>query len=366
MKFPTPRGPLSENLFATLSGKGRHLLSADLAKGKTAEDLLTDDDVQLSLWACYQLHLGGFNDVDDRWEWDPAVLGFRAKLEKRLERFLRHHAVVPAPPRPAQIPQALADLIATEAGPALSEYVQRRATLGQFRELLMHRSLDYLHSSDPDQVVIAGVVGQPKAALTGAAIDVDYYRLTLTRLGLNPAPGAYLSYLPALTFAANNVTAMFGLHRRLRGALLGELAVFEMNQPLANRHYANGLRRLGADKATRNYFDRLGTPITEREPMHDVAARFCEHEPTQAGNVVFGAAVSIYIENRRTEDLAGNWARGRSSLRKVVPARRRSVPSGTAIPVKSGAPAAAKTAGTAASDRDAAGAGAGKLVSIDG
>ena len=39
--------------------------------------------------------------------------------------------------------------------------------------------------------------------------------------------------------------SLFGLHRRLRGALVGHLAAFEMTSSIPNRRYGDGLRRLG-------------------------------------------------------------------------------------------------------------------------
>lgn len=42
-----------------------------------------DEDFQLALWCCYELHYRGFEDVDDAWEWHPAVTAFRVRLERR-------------------------------------------------------------------------------------------------------------------------------------------------------------------------------------------------------------------------------------------------------------------------------------------
>ncbi|MFD0476970.1 hypothetical protein ACFQ0B_58710 [Nonomuraea thailandensis] len=57
--------------------------------------VLADCDFQLALFACYELHYQGFDDVDDRWEWDPALLAARAVLERRFEE-----ALARAVPRP--------------------------------------------------------------------------------------------------------------------------------------------------------------------------------------------------------------------------------------------------------------------------
>ena len=44
-----------------------------------------NNDVQLSLFMCYQLHFGGFDGVDDSWEWHPGLLAWRAGLERSFE-----------------------------------------------------------------------------------------------------------------------------------------------------------------------------------------------------------------------------------------------------------------------------------------
>ena len=35
---------------------------------------MTDEDLQLTLAICYELHYRGFDGVDDAWEWDPELL----------------------------------------------------------------------------------------------------------------------------------------------------------------------------------------------------------------------------------------------------------------------------------------------------
>ena len=77
-----------------------------------------DEDLRLALWCCYELHYRGFEDVDEDWEWHPAVLAFRGSLERRWLTSLRdlagEHAAVPADavpgaPAAAQAQRAQAD-----------------------------------------------------------------------------------------------------------------------------------------------------------------------------------------------------------------------------------------------------------------
>ena len=83
MRLPSPRGPLTAALFPALRGVTPlpvDELLAGLGDGGCGDADPYDDDLHTALWAAYQLHYGGFNDVDDRWEWDPDLLRLRRAL----------------------------------------------------------------------------------------------------------------------------------------------------------------------------------------------------------------------------------------------------------------------------------------------
>src|SRR5215218_7650057 len=84
---PCPRGPLSAAVLAALSTTPGALSAADLPAIEVA-DPLADDDFQLALYCCYELHYRGVDGVDERWEWDPGLLAVRARLEDVFERAL--------------------------------------------------------------------------------------------------------------------------------------------------------------------------------------------------------------------------------------------------------------------------------------
>src|SRR5688500_3791021 len=93
MRLPEPRGETSASLVDLLRGRaaddvdgGRLLAAAELAGSR---DPLADEDFQLALTVMYELHYRGFDDVDDRWEWDPVVLQARSALEAAFERAVR-------------------------------------------------------------------------------------------------------------------------------------------------------------------------------------------------------------------------------------------------------------------------------------
>ena len=84
MHLPEPRGPLSEALCRDLAS-GSELSAAALdTAGRVASSTagaLTDEDLQISLAVCYELHYRGFDGVGDGWEWEPSLLRLRAVLE---------------------------------------------------------------------------------------------------------------------------------------------------------------------------------------------------------------------------------------------------------------------------------------------
>ena len=107
--LPHARGPLSAALLAALVRPPRPLPTRlrRLAATGTA-DPLADEDLQLSLHLCYELHYRGLAGVDERWEWQPSLLGVRAVLEARLERALRELAAPLLPAGdvpPADVPR---------------------------------------------------------------------------------------------------------------------------------------------------------------------------------------------------------------------------------------------------------------------
>ena len=77
MRLPEPRGPLSEALVADLATR-TSLSASTIERGdRVAADrapALTDEDLQISLAVCYELHYRGFDGVSDGWEWAPALL----------------------------------------------------------------------------------------------------------------------------------------------------------------------------------------------------------------------------------------------------------------------------------------------------
>src|SRR5579862_4386220 len=86
-RLPRSRGPLSASLMAELRSPPHELAPMPIG---AREDPLGDEDLQLALYLCYELHYRGLPGVDERWEWEPSLLALRRSLEWQFETALGH------------------------------------------------------------------------------------------------------------------------------------------------------------------------------------------------------------------------------------------------------------------------------------
>jgi hypothetical protein len=294
-------------------------------------DPLGDDDLHLALYCCYELHYRGFDGVDPRWEWDPALLTLRARLEDLFEAGLSEALAGWSPPRPdaTTMDLALRAIADADDGPSLSRHLETRGTLANFRELLIHRSAYQLKEADPHSWAIPRLWGPPKAALVEIQGDeygggdpervhAHLFARAMDALGLDNAYGAYLDVLPGVTLATVNLMSLFGLHRRHRGRIVGHLALFEMTSSIPNRRYATGLRRLGrtSEDATA-FFDEHVTAdaVHENIAAVDLAGGLVHVEPQLLDDILFGARALVEVDRRWADVLLEAWDEGRTALR---------------------------------------------------
>jgi hypothetical protein len=319
--LPSARGPYSAWVRRTLLGGVAPM--PDVRTGP--RDALGDDDLHLALYLCYELHYAGFDGVDVDREWDAEILAFRARLEGAFEAAIRDN--LPPPPVATSATAAVRALAERERGPSLSRHLAEAGTLQQFREFAVHRSPYQLKEADPHSWAIPRFRGPTQVALchiqAGEYGDGDPGRAhsalfaeTMDALGLDSSYGAYVDAVPGVTLATVNLISMLGLHRRLRGALLGHLAMFEMTSVEPMGRYSRALVRLGVDAKARRFFDAHVVADEEHErvaaAMLDAAT---EAEPGLHEAIVFGAAAVLLVERRFSEHLLRAWRHHRSSLR---------------------------------------------------
>lgn len=342
--IPHPRGPLSAALIQRLlAGDPAPDLPAMAARrARTGTTVVSDDDVQLSLHLLYRLHLDGLPGVDDGLEWAADLVATAAMLEAPFEADLRQRCrtllaeLIPSggsghQAEPASVRRLLQQITDADLGPSLSGYVASRAVLPQVRELLMLKSLYQLKEADPHTFAVPRVHGQAKAGLIEiqsdeygngqlSAMHAALFADAMHAAGLDGRPGAYLNRLPAEVLAADNAAMMFGLHRRLRGAVLGHLAALEMTSSLPMRRYARGIGRVGLPETAVAYFTEhvLADAVHEQVAVHDMVLPFLAANPTQLDEVLLGASTAVLLDALVAQATVTAWKRGESALLPVV------------------------------------------------
>jgi hypothetical protein len=318
--LPAPRGAVTELLLDALPAAKAPLPVANPS---------SDEDLHLALYLCYELHYRGLPGVDDRWEWEPSLLALRGVLEQRFEAQLRRDIVAPEPD--GAIDLALRAIENTDDGRSLSQHLEREGTVEQYLEFVVHRSAYQLKEADPHSWALPRLTGGPKAALVEIQADeygggradrihAALFERAMEALGLDSRYGAYVDHLPAVTLATVNLMSMFGLHRRLRGAIVGHLALFEMTSSIPNRRYANGLRRLGFGTDATAFYDEhvVADAVHENVAAIELAGGLARQQPELAADILWGAAALDELERRFAHHLLDAWDAGESSLRRPI------------------------------------------------
>jgi hypothetical protein len=326
--LPAVRGAWTESLYDLLLSRE---FRERPPRGNPGMSVLEDDDLQMALYLCYELHYAGLDGVDDEMEWSPIVLMFRSALEEQFEAALRKLVWPDAAPAGVRVGDELQRLVREDQGPPLSRYVQTRATREQVLEHVVHRSAYQLKEADPFTWAIPRLTGSPKAALVEVQAD-EYgggrvermhsvlFANTMRGLGLDARYGAYLDHLPGITLATVNLMSWFGLHRSWRGAVAGHLAIFEMTSSVPNRRYGDGLRRLGYGPQVTGFYDEHveADSVHDQIAAWDLADALARQEPELADDVRFGARALLALEGLWGEHLLGCWREGRTSLRRPL------------------------------------------------
>ncbi|MFE7561614.1 iron-containing redox enzyme family protein [Kitasatospora sp. NPDC057500] len=330
---PATRGPLSEAVLALVTagppgadGAGRR------PGGDRWEDAVRDsdpwgEDHQLALHLCYELHDRGLPGVHPGWEWDPGLLALRRTLERPFLAAVRA-ATRPVPPLAETVDRLLT--ATGDSGP--SAYLETEGERWQAREYLVHRSVYHLKEADPQLWLLPRIHGPAQAVLMtvtfdeyGAGRPENAHALLFARmmadLGLEPAYGHYLDAVPAPALAVVNLMTLFGLHRALRGAAVGQFAAIEISSPPGAARLAAALERLGAGPDGTLFYrehveaDAVHEQLVRRGVIDELAAA----EPGLAEDIAFGLAAAGTVDDRFGAHVLDHWRAGRSSLRSPLP-----------------------------------------------
>ncbi|MEU9553943.1 iron-containing redox enzyme family protein [Streptomyces fumanus] len=321
--LPSARGPLSAAVRDHLRGTGP-LPAPDAVAAADPYG----DDLQLALYQCYELHYRGFAGVSPDLEWDPELLRVRGALERVFLAALREDT-----PVHDSVEEAVGDLLVEPVdGNGVSHFLRDKGELWHLREYAAQRSLYHLKEADPHAWVLPRLWGRAKAGM--AAVEFDEYgggradrvhaRLfadLMTDLGLDTAYGRYLDAACAELLATVNLMSLFGLHRSLRGALVGHFAAVEITSSPGSRRLAEAMRRTGAGPAAEFFYDEHveADAVHEQVVRHEVIGGLLEEEPELAPDVVLGIDATGLVEDRLAARLLSDWRAGRSSLRVPLP-----------------------------------------------
>ncbi|MFD0020628.1 iron-containing redox enzyme family protein [Streptomyces sp. NPDC058382] len=328
--LPDPRGVLSGAVLSAL--RDGHVPVVDPQTVAEAEPY--GDDLQLALYVLYELHYQGFDGVGDDREWDPDLLRLRGALERRFLNALRTDV-----PGGASADDALAAILvepAADDGSGVSDHLQDEGALWQIREYAALRSLYHLKEADPHAWVIPRLHGRAKAAMVavefdefggGRAEDIHarLFADLMDDLGLEHAYGHYLDAAPAQALCTVNVMSLFGLHRALRGTLVGHFAAVEVTSSPGSRRLAKAMRRAGAGPAAARFYDEHveADAVHEQVVRHEVIGPLLAAEPGLDADVAFGIEATGLLEDRLGSLLLEAWRDGRSALRIPLAATAR-------------------------------------------
>ena len=214
----------------------------------------------------------------------------------------------------------------------VSHHLRRDGERWQVREYVAHRSLYHLKEADPQAWVIPRLSGPAKAALV--TVEHDEYgagnprrmhaRLfadMMTELGLCAQYGAYLDAAPATTLAEINFMSMCGLHRKLRGALIGQFATVELTSSPGSDRLVRAMRRLGCGPAAIEFYAEHVEADAAHEQLirHGVITPLLASEPELAADVVFGIQAANLLADRFSDLLLEKWATDQPTLRNPLP-----------------------------------------------
>ncbi|GAA1369601.1 iron-containing redox enzyme family protein [Streptomyces beijiangensis] len=325
--LPQERGALSRSVIGALRSAAacpdvpQHIIDAADPYG---------EDLQLALYVLYELHYQGFADVADEREWDPGLLALRGSMEHRFLDALRAGA-----PTSARAHDVLDRLLTEPAGhdpDSVSHHLQREGELWQLREYAALRSLYHLKEADPHAWVIPRLHGRAKAAMVAVEYDefgagraeeihARLFADLMTDLDLDSAYGHYVDAAPSYALATVNLMSLFGLHRALRGALVGHFAAVEVTSPPGSRRMAAAMRRAGAGPAAARFYDEHveADAVHEQVVRNEVVGGLLAGEPGLDADIAFGAEATGLLEDRLAAHLLQKWRAGDSALRSALP-----------------------------------------------
>ncbi|MER7838182.1 iron-containing redox enzyme family protein [Streptomyces sp. NPDC096040] len=318
---PEPRGALSAAVTARLRGSDPGSMPSPAGSSPYG------DDLQLALYVLYELHYQGFEGVSEDLEWDSRLLALRGAIEDRFLSALRTDVPIDATDTARQALDEL-QVEPVDGSGSVSHFLRDHGSLDQLRAYAALRSLYHLKEADPHAWVLPRLHGRAKAAMVAVEFDefgagradeihAQLFADLMADLGLDTRYGHYVDAAPPEALATVNLMSLFGLHRALRGALVGHFAAVEVTSSPASRRLAEALRRVGAGPAAvRFYTEHVeADAVHEQVVRHDVVGGLLAAEPHLETDIVFGIRATTHLEESLAARLLGAWHEGGTVLR---------------------------------------------------
>lgn len=326
MPLPQPVGPISKRIISALHAGTPPTTSHTPCRGVYPLEL----DLQLGLYVLNELHYGGWTDVSDSLEWDADVTVLRAALSAAFERRLRR-----ALPDVSADPREEAHRLLALGGLSVSRHLRDHGTVDQVRESMILRTPYQSKEADPHTFALPRFDGPTKRVFTeiqSGEYGVGHRRShselfadALEGLGLDPTPNAHIDACSGAALATSNLVTLGAMQRRLRGIVLGQLSLFEMDSVVPNQAMVDCCDRLDVAASVRPFFHIHVMADTEHQQMVEKTflTEYPTIEPDQIDNVLLGMRAQSMIDYTIAADTVPAWQQGRSALVARTPERER-------------------------------------------
>ena len=206
--------------------------------------------------------------------------------------------------------------------PSVSTFIEREATAAQVARVHGPPLGVPAQGGRPALVGAAAAVGQrrrrrwsrsrPTSTATAAptTIHAELFARAMDAVGLDSTYGAYLDQIPGVTLATVNLMSLFGLHRRLRGAIVGHLALFEMTSSVPEpplRRPGCGGSATARTRPSSSTSTSSPTPCTRASPRSISRAGSRSQDPRLGADVLWGARALLAIDGRWARHMMAAW-----------------------------------------------------------
>lgn len=316
-RLPQPVGLVSDHIISALSHRTAPMAGCVSPRGSDP----LDHDLQLALYVLNELHFGGWVEVSDDFEWDADVTVLRSELSAEFERRLRQ-----AVPSVRTDPRVEAHRLLDLGGLSVSRHLRDVGTIGQVRESMILRTPYQSKEADPHTFAMPRFDGPTKRVFTeiqSGEYGVGHRRShselfadALEGLGLDSTRNAHIDLCSGAALATSNLVTLGAMQRRLRGIVLGQLSLFEMDSVIPNQAMVDCCDRLELESSVRPFFHIHVMADTEHQQMveRSFLTEYPLIEPAQVDNVLLGMRAQSLIDHSIAADTVPAWRRGHSAL----------------------------------------------------